>query len=313
MKISLSFLGELSQGNAKAAEGADSDNVAAKLMSTNPVMEALGNAKTIRNNNSSRFGKHFDIQFAEDGAILGAFTSTYLLEKPRICMHMKGERNYHVFYMLCKASEEIREPVQCEQWQNYFILKQDGTVATVTTWNDDAEFKDMHAALLKLGFNQTQRNECYMLLSCCQWVGNIKFKEGGGGDAEITNMDIVNKTAEMMQCPPADLAKAMISKTMGGGVVEVYTKPLEPKQAESSRNSLCMHLYQLVFDWCTDKINIEIAVNSADFCVGLLDIFGFENFGTNSFPQLCINFTNESLHNLFIEHVFKLEQETCAP
>ncbi len=106
--------------------------------------QALGNAKTIRNNNSSRFGKFFDLQFQEDGTILGAHTSIYLLEKPRICMHMRGERNYHVFYMLCKSSEDIRKPVNVDKWQTYHINSQDGTVAEVTTWDDNAEFKDMH-------------------------------------------------------------------------------------------------------------------------------------------------------------------------
>jgi myosin heavy subunit len=110
MKICLTYLGELSAAAAGAAgggsqpAGTSGDAVASQLMQTNPVMEAIGNAKTIRNNNSSRFGKHFDVQFSETGRILGAFTSVYLLEKPRIANHMDGERNYHVFYMLCKVT-----------------------------------------------------------------------------------------------------------------------------------------------------------------------------------------------------------------
>ena len=103
-------------GKAEAGK-AEADPVAARLMMTNPIMEAIGNAKTVRNNNSSRFGKHFDMQFDEKGSILGAFTSIYLLEKPRITEHMKGERNYHVFYMLCKADASIRDPVNCKNWE----------------------------------------------------------------------------------------------------------------------------------------------------------------------------------------------------
>ena len=104
-------------------------------------MEGLGNAKTIRNNNSSRFGKHFDIQFSQNGVILGAFTSVYLLEKPRICQHLEGERNYHIFYMLTKSPKAVRDSVGLTKWQDYHILNQKGTVAEVTTWNDESEVR----------------------------------------------------------------------------------------------------------------------------------------------------------------------------
>jgi len=138
MKICLTYIGEVS-GSASTG----SDSVASKLMQTNPVMEAIGNAKTIRNNNSSRFGKHFDIQFDDDGKIAGAFTSCYLLEKPRICNHMAGERNYHVFYMICKATTEQQVGIPWLPWEKYGVLKQQGTIAEVTTWDDKAEMKDM--------------------------------------------------------------------------------------------------------------------------------------------------------------------------
>ena len=155
MKIALTYIGEISnKPGAGKGNKEEADPTAARLMQTNPVMEAIGNAKTVRNNNSSRFGKHFDIQFDEKGCILGAFTSTYLLEKPRITEHMKGERNYHVFYMLCKSDASIRDPVNCKNWEMYKICSQPGTVAEVTSWNDNAEFKDMHAALLSLGFSR---------------------------------------------------------------------------------------------------------------------------------------------------------------
>ena len=113
------------------------------------------------------------------------------------------------------------------------------------------------------------------------------------------------------QVKPEELAFVLTNKTMGGGVIETYVKPLEKRDAENARASLCMHLYMLAFDWCVEMINEYISrPEAAEYCIGVLDIFGFENFGVNSFPQLCINLTNESLHNLFIEHVFKLEQET---
>jgi hypothetical protein len=314
MKIALTYIGEVSvkPGAGKGGgDKAEADPVAARLMMTNPIMEAIGNAKTVRNNNSSRFGKHFDMQFDEKGSILGAFTSIYLLEKPRITEHMKGERNYHIFYMICKAGPEVRDPVNCKEWQQYQICSQLGTVAEVTSWNDNAEFKDMHIAYIKLGFSEQQRTELYMLFSFCLQLGNVNFEENDAGEGcLITTPEQLELSAEMLQVGPEDLGTAITSKTMGGGVIEVFIKPLEIRQANGARNSLIQYIYCLLFDWCTDVVNDFIAVANSDFCIGVLDIFGFENFVLNSFPQLCINFTNESLHNLFIEHVFKLEQET---
>jgi myosin heavy subunit len=191
-------------------------------------MEAIGNAKTVRNNNSSRFGKHFDIQFDEKGSILGAFTSIYLLEKPRITEHMKGERNYHIFYMLCKSGEAIRDPVFIKNWEKYKICSQPGTVAEVTSWNDNAEMKDMHAAYIKLGFSETQRSELYMLFSFCLQLGNVNFEDDDGGDGcMITTPEVLELASELMQVQPEDLGAAITSKTMGGGVIEVFIKPLE--------------------------------------------------------------------------------------
>ena len=114
----------------------------------------------------------------------------------------------------------------------------------------------------------------------------------------------------MLRVTPEQLRAALTTRRMGGGMIETFVKPLEPPIADAARKSLCMHLYSLVFDWCVDVINAYISrPDEVETCIGVLDIFGFENFAINSFPQLCINLTNESLHNLFIEHVFKLEQE----
>ena len=304
MKICLTFISEVSAAKGQRV----SDEVAMRLMQTNPVMEALGNAKTIRNNNSSRFGKHFDIQFSQNGVILGAFTSTYLLEKPRISLHMVGERNYHVFYMLCKASADVKGSTGIGKWQDYDILNQKGTIEKVETWDDASEMADMHEAYVKLGFSEDQRMELYTMLGFVMTLGNAKFSPGKEG-SDIKNPKVIEECAKMIQTPAKMLQEAVLYKTMGGGKLSTYKVPLEPKHANATRNSLCAQIYCLVFDWCVDVINDYISVYNAAFCCGILDIFGFENFALNSFPQLCINFTNESLHNLFIEHVFKLEQE----
>ena len=168
----------------------------------------------------------------------------------------------------------------------------------------------MHAAFLLLGFTEILRGELYTMLSFCMTCGNVDFNENDKSESSVKNGDVNEEAAELIQVPPPDLAKCLTSRTMGGGVIEFFSSPLDKKRAQSARNSIVMHIYCLVFDWCVDIVNDFIAVKECDYAIGVLDIFGFENFTVNSFPQLCINFTNESLHNLFIEHVFKLEQET---
>ena len=217
MKICLTYIGEVSQTKGKRV----SDEVAIRLMQTNPVMEALGNAKTIRNNNSSRFGKHFDVQFSANGVILGAFTSCYLLEKPRIVQHMTGERNYHVFYMLCKAPGPVKSVFNCTKWQDYKINNQKGTIETVETWNDNEEFEAMHEALLKLGFTEEQRDMVYTMFGICMHLGNIDFKPGKEG-SEITNPKVLETAAGMLKVDAKVLADAITFKTMGGGKLSTY-------------------------------------------------------------------------------------------
>ena len=148
----------------------------------------------------------------------------------------------------------------------------------------------------------------YTMLALCLNLGNLTFKPGKEG-SEIPDQKLLAKCAAEIKVEPVMLGDAITFKTMGGGKLSTYKSPLEPNRAAIARNSLVMHVYSLVFDWCVHVINEYISIYDPAYCTGVLDIFGFENFDVNSFPQLCINFTNESLHNLFIEHVFKLEQE----
>ena len=221
---------------------------------------------------------------------------------------MEGERNYHIFYMLAKGDKAVASSVGITKWQDYYILNQKGTVAEVTTWNDESEFADCHKALNSLGFSDQQRGEAYTMLALCLNLGNLTFKPGKEG-SEIPDQKLLGRCAAELQVEPRLLQDAITFKTMGGGKLSTYKSPLEPPRASVARNSLVMHVYSLVFDWCVHVINEYISVYDPAYCTGILDIFGFENFGVNSFPHLCMNFTNESLHNLFIEHVFKLEQE----
>jgi hypothetical protein len=330
MKLCVSHLGAISSAASAATAGKRStkgDTVASKLMKTNPIMEPIGNAKTVRNNNSSRFGKHFDIQFDWQGQIMGARTSTYLLEKPRIVQHMPGERNYHIFYMLSKANSEVRSAGRIlNDWQQYAILNQQGTIERVTSWDDEGEMAAMHAALSELGFSDVQRNHFYCMVAIVMHMGNVRFQtmdftnpEGGGSTegAAVSNEPQLELVCALLQVTREQLVAALTKTTLTVGLDEIEQQ-LSAAKATAALGSLCMLIYSLAFSWCVKKINESIAVppEEAERCIGVLDIFGFENFNSkgqiNSFPQLCINLTNERLHQIFIEHIFEVEQRFYA-
>ena len=231
MKLCVSHLGAVS-----ASDNGGKDSVAVRLMKTNPVMEPIGNAKTVRNNNSSRFGKHFDIQFNPKGSIIGALTSTYLLEKPRIIEHMEGERNYHVFYMLCKAPSEVRASAHLEGWHSYKLLAQKGTVANLVSWDDDSEFVDMHAALVDLGFTIEQRAQLYRIFAIVLHLGNVELKWDPNADlCTIANPSQLQLVADLMQVDPAKLEEAMTHTKIKIGMEEIEKK-LNHMQASSGQD-----------------------------------------------------------------------------
>ena len=324
-KLVIAHLGDIVRKAAASGKAAASRvGIAERVKESSPIMEPIGNARTVRNDNSSRFGKHIDVQFDTGGrSIIGARTNVYLLEKPRVCEHDKGERNYHIFYMLMTgAPEEVRRSCRLQgTWESYSIMKRaDGTTqAVVQTWDDAAEWANMLEALDKLGLQQDESMKLFRLVACVLHVGNLSIVEDAAGAtsaARVQNLEQLQIAAELMQIAPADkLARAICYQTKYfPGEKEPIATELNEKKAKVARDSLCRHLYQLTFDWCVERVNKALAGPSVSVahCVGILDIFGFENFGFNSLPQLCINLTNERLHALFIEHVFKLEQQVYA-
>ena len=147
----------------------------------------------------------------------------------------------------------MRSPIGLGKWQEYSILNQKGTVAEVTTWSDEAEFIDMHAALLQLGFSEGQRLEAYLMLTCVLTLGNLRFHERTDGNAEVTNPPVLETCSAQLQVSIEGLRAAVTCKTIGGGAIEEYQKPLEPSQADTARSSLLMHIYSLVFEWWACK------------------------------------------------------------
>lgn len=286
--------------------------VETKILQTNPVLEAFGNAATVRNNNSSRFGKFMEVHFTDDGStIMGARLQNYLLEKSRIVFQTEGERNYHVFYMmLAGTSPEEKERYQLGSPQDFFYTNQ-SSVMTLPEVDDGDDWQRMKAAMSLLGLDANMQDQIFSVLAAILHLGNIRFKDG----SPLTFVDPqrIDVIAYLLQMDSKALQNALRIKTLSmGNKGEEVKKPLTVPEAEDVRDAFSKMLYSRMFSWLVERMNIAIAgsVNSAKNSkfIGILDIFGFENFAVNSFEQMCINFANEKLQQFFNEHIFKLEQ-----
>ncbi|QDZ17982.1 heavy chain of myosin [Chloropicon primus] len=290
------------------------------IVDVNPVLEAFGNAKTKRNNNSSRFGKLFQVQFDGKGAIVGGNLISYLLEKSRVVKANKGERGYHIFYQLCKgASKKQIEALSLEDYKEFEYLKK-GDCFDVEDMNDVEEFEKVCAAMSKCGIQEETQSKMFSILAAILHLGNINFEEKEGGTGENDYGEVsqastksLNVAAILLGVSPKLLQESLSQRTMGGGRGSIYKIPLGCKNCMDSRDALCKEMYSMLFAWLIHVINITMASkNDPKNFIAVLDIFGFEVFEQNSFEQLCINYANEVLHQQFIHHYFKLEQEEYA-
>ncbi|XP_030747956.1 myosin-VIIa-like [Sitophilus oryzae] len=284
-----------------------------QILEANPILEAFGNAKTVRNDNSSRFGKYINIDFNLNGAIEGAKIEQYLLEKSRIVSQNDGERNYHIFYsMLAGLPKEEKKRLDLGEPDAYEYLK-GGRTLTCAGRNEAKEFSDIAGALKVLNFTEKQTSDIFTLLSAILHLGNLKFKSGSSShseSSEIGDQSLNEKIARLLGVAKADLAEALTKKTIyahGDTIVSTMSK----QQATESRNAFSKAIYGKIFILLVDKINEAIHKTKIPHkkSIGVLDIFGFENFQVNSFEQLCINYANENLQQFFVQHIFKLEQE----
>ena len=323
MKLVLQYLAEVSAraGGAGAAAGdADgtTETLEQKILKANPVMEATGNAKTTRNNNSSRFGKWTAILFNKNGGIIGGFIEDYLLEKSRVTFQTPEERNYHVFYQMIangEAHSEFATQYKLRPCTDFEYLKMG--VTKVDGIPDLEEFNDLVDAFHALGI--TEKDSIFRLLSAVLYIGNVKFEAytGGSGDEEarISNPETLDTIAELLQLESGEaMVVPLTSRKIGAGE-SVYVK-YKPAQANDARDALAKALYGNLFIWLIQKINTSLMSglgdsDSADVStqniIGVLDIFGFESFEVNSFEQMCINYCNEKLQFHFNEYIFKLE------
>lgn len=292
--------------------GVEGRTVEQQVLESNPVLEAFGNAKTVRNNNSSRFGKFVEIQFDKKGRLSGAAIRTYLLERSRVCQISDPERNYHCFYLLCAAPQEDIEKYKLGSPKSFHYLNQSNCYE-LDGVNDGHEYLATRRAMDIIGISEEEQESIFRVVAAILHLGNINFSKGEEIDSSIIKDDDsrfhLNMTAELLRCDAQSLEDALIKRVMVTPE-EVISKTLDPLNAAASRDALAKTIYSRLFDWLVDKINISIGQDpNSKSTIGVLDIYGFESFKCNSFEQFCINFTNEKLQQHFNQHVFKMEQE----
>ncbi|XP_055073838.2 unconventional myosin-Va [Misgurnus anguillicaudatus] len=292
---------------------AQQTSVEEKVLASNPIMEAIGNAKTTRNDNSSRFGKYIEIGFGPKGDIIGANMRTYLLEKSRVVFQTSEERNYHIFYQLC-ASRDLPEfrTLKLDSPENFHYTNQ-GQNTHIPDTDDAVELVRTRNAFTTLGVQTDQQMEIFHILAAILHLGNVNIQASGRGgdrsyiDAHDRSLAIF---AKLLGVEGAQMAQWLCHRRLAVGG-EMLVKPMTGQQANDARDALAKHVYEQLFAWTVQRLNSSLRAHRRQpkSFIGVLDIYGFETFDRNSFEQFCINYANEKLQQQFNRHVFQLEQE----
>lgn len=281
-----------------------------QLLQANPILEAFGNAKTVKNDNSSRFGKFIRINFDASGFIAGANIETYLLEKSRTIRQAVDERSFHIFYQLLNGTQpEQRQEFLLEDVKNYSFLTH-GAVP-VPGVDEAAEFKNTVQAMQIMGLNTEELSAIFRVVSAVMLFGNMKFKQERNSDqATLPDNTVAQKVSHLLGLNVSDMIKSFLKPRFKVGRDNI-TKAQTKEQVESSVEAIAKACYERMFKWLVHRINrsLDRTKRQGASFIGILDIAGFEIFELNSFEQLCINYTNEKLQQLFNHTMFVLEQE----
>uniref|UniRef100_A0A673JM19 Unconventional myosin-IXb-like n=1 Tax=Sinocyclocheilus rhinocerous TaxID=307959 RepID=A0A673JM19_9TELE len=279
------------------------------ILGAGPVLEAFGNAKTAHNNNSSRFGKFIQVNYLESGVVRGAVVEKYLLEKCRLVSRGKTERNYHVFYyLLIGASEEEKDEFKLLHPEQYHYLKEDQAEMK-------HEFRRLHQAMEMVGFLPSTKKQIFSVLSAILYLGNVTYQPKDVGEGLKVGPDrVLYAISDLLKVKVELLVEALTTrKAMTAN--DTLILPYSLDEAITARDSMAKSLYSALFDWIVLRINHAL-LNKRDLeesvpclSIGVLDIFGFEDFKTNSFEQFCINYANEQLQYYCNQRIFTLEQE----
>ena len=321
-KIVMSYLTTLGGMGMDTAEKEGEMSVMERVLQSNPVLEAFGNARTLRNDNSSRFGKFIELGFSRAGHLLGAKVETYLLEKVRIAFHASGERNYHIFYQLLRgANEEQKQKYHLHEGDtggielpNVFHYTKQGGAPTLREFSDEDGFAYTLKAMKALGWSEETIDKVMAMVAGVLHLGETSFEakqsESGLDAAHIESREELERTASLLGVDVDKMATALTERIVVARGEEIRTE-LTPDKAADARDALAKTVYGALFLWVVNEVNKSICWendNDVRHSVGVLDIFGFECFKVNSFEQLCINFTNEALQQQFNKFIFKLEQ-----
>jgi myosin heavy subunit len=303
-----------------------------KILSANPVLEAFGNAKTVRNDNSSRFGKYMQVHFNDRQVIVGCSTTNYLLEKSRVVNPSAGERNFHVMYQLCIGAMEKYSHLGLSI-PSYFSVLTKGNCTSMPHVDDGADFKELLEALTVLGFTEDEQEDIFSVVATVLHIGQVEFKESESGEgsaiSEAESRDPTSRrrssavsTGDLstlglrMASSLLGVSDANLSECLTHRTVMNVKAELDVKTACSARDALSKELYGRLFNWIVLRINAATKTeipgggsHSSLQTIGILDIFGFEIFKVNSFEQLCINYANERLQMHFTNHTFDVEEE----
>jgi len=281
-----------------------------QLLKANPILEAFGNAKTVKNDNSSRFGKFVRINFDASGYIAGANIETYLLEKARIIRQAPDERTFHIFYqLLLGSSKEFKSQMILEDAKNYTFMTQGGL--RVPGIDDIEEFTATQNAMKVMGISDDDMTAIWRVISACLLFGNMEFKQERNTDqATLPDNTVAQKVAHLLGIQVTDLTKAFLKPRIKVGR-DYVTKAQTKEQVEFAIEAIAKATYERLFKWIVTRINrsLDRTKRQGASFIGILDIAGFEIFELNSFEQLCINYTNEKLQQLFNHTMFILEQE----
>ncbi|XP_052004979.1 unconventional myosin-Ib-like isoform X3 [Xyrauchen texanus] len=299
---------------AVCGKGQEVNKVKEQLLQSNPVLEAFGNAKTVRNDNSSRFGKYMDIEFDFKGDPLGGVISNYLLEKSRVVKQPRGERNFHIFYQLLSgASEDTLKKLKLNRdFSKYNYLSLDS--ATVNGLDDAASFRTVRNAMQIVGFMEDEVQSVLELVAAVLKLGNIEFKPesrvNGFDESQVKDKNDLKEMCELLGIDQSVLERAFSFRTLEAKMEKVSTS-LNVAQAYYARDALAKNLYSRLFSWLVNRINesIKAQTKARKKVMGVLDIYGFEIFEDNSFEQFIINYCNEKLQQIFIELTLREEQE----